>query len=183
MAGINLSQSIKEKQALAQGSFFDRGFLINVVIFLAVLGLYGGLHWYLGTLGEELSVLQAESKQKTAELKGANADVVTDFHARMTAIGTNLPLNPDPLDVLGELEQMTLPTIRLTEYARHQAKSELGVQGVTTNLKYLAQQMLAYKRAVGVTSVHVESVKYNDTGEIEFELLLPLTSAPSSAAF
>ncbi|MFZ1654793.1 MAG: hypothetical protein WAT84_03115 [Candidatus Moraniibacteriota bacterium] len=181
MAGINLSQSIKEKQALAQGNFFDRGFFINVAIFVVVLGLYGGSYWYLGTFEAKFTSLQAELVQRKVAMKNNQSNAVTDFHVRLAAIGTGVRANPDPRDALGELEQLTLPMIRVTEYQRSQSGTTgaaLGIQGVTTNLRYLAQQMLAYKQAAGVTSVHVQSVKYNDAGQIEFELELPLTATP-----
>ncbi len=181
MAGINLSQSIKEKQELARGNFFDRGFFINVAIFLTVAVLYGGSYWYLGTVEATLTGLQAELVQRKAAMKNADSDAVTDFHVRLAAIGTGVQANPDPRDVLGALEQLTLPMIRVTGYERSRSGTAgvtLGIQGVTTNLRYLAQQMLAYKRMAGVTSVHVESVEYNDAGQIEFELALPLTTTP-----
>lgn len=174
MAGINLSQSIQEKQAIARGSFFDKGFFINVAIFLLVAGLYGGSQWYLGTLEEELTTLQGDASAKTAGLKSKDADRATDLSARLKTIAINLESETEPRDALQELEQFTIANIKLTGYLYQEGEKLLIIRGVTTNLKYLAQQMLSYKKISDATSVHAESVKYNDAGQIEFELQIPL---------
>lgn len=175
MAGINLSQSIQEKQAIARGSFLDKGFFINVAIFLVVAGIYGASQWYLGTLEDKLVMLQADSVQKAAGLKNADANSATDMRIRLSAIATNLQSEPDPNGAFQELEQTTVPMIRVTDYAQDQGDSTIIIQGVTTSLKYLAQQMLSYKKITGVISVHVADVKYNDVGQIEFKLHLSVT--------
>lgn len=176
MAGINLSQSIQEKQAIARGSFLDKGFFINVAIFLVVAGIYGASQWYLGTLEDKLVMLQADSVQKAAGLKNADANSATDMRIRLSAIATNLQSEPDPNGAFQELEQTTVPSIRITDYIHNHNDSTIVIWGVTTNLRFLAQQILAYKKLSGVLSVHAENVKYNDAGQIEFELRLPLTS-------
>jgi hypothetical protein len=180
MAGINLSQSIQEKQAIARGSFFDKGFFVNTAIFLLVAGLYGGSQWYLGTLEEELATLQGDAATKTVGLKNKEADRAADLSTRLKAIAVNLESGTEPKDALQELEQLTIANIKLTGYRYQEGERLLIVRGVTTNLKYLAQQMLSYKKLTGVSSVHAESVKYNDAGLIEFELQLPL-DAPVAA--
>ncbi len=181
MAGINLSQSIQEKQAIARGSFFDKGFFINTAIFLLVMGLYGGSQWYLGTLEDELVTLQSDATTKTAGLKGKEADRAADLSVRLKTMAINLEAGTEPKEVLQELEQLTIANIKLTGYLYRKSDQRIIVRGVTTNLKYLAQQMLSYKKTTGVSSVHAESVKYNDAGQIEFELQLPI-DAPAAPA-
>ncbi len=180
MAGINLSQSIQEKQAIARGSFFDKGFFINTAIFLLVAGLYGGSQWYLGTLEDELVTLQGDASTKTVGLKSKDADRATDLAVRLKAMAMNLEAGTEPKDALQELEQLTIANIKVTGYVYQEGERLLIVRGVTTSLKYLAQQMLSYKKISGASSVHAESVKYNDAGQIEFELQLPL-DAPVAA--
>lgn len=172
MAGINLSQSIQEKQALARGSFFDAGFFVNAAIFLLVIASYGGAYWYQGVLEDELAGLNAESIEKTVGMKGEDTDRAKDLQIRLNAIEEGLKTPSDPKSTLEELEQSTLQTIRLTRYLQVRENYEITIEGVTTNLRYLAQQMLVFKRLAGVASVHVESVTYNKAGEIEFELTL-----------
>lgn len=184
MAGINLSQSIQEKQAIARGSFFDKGFFINAAIFLLVAGLYGGSQWYLGTLEDELRTLQGDAATKTAGLKNKDADRATDLSVRQKAIAMSLESGAEPKDALQELERLTVANIKLTGYLNQEEEQLLIIQGVTMNLRYLAQQMLSYKKFAGASSVHAESVKYNETGQIEFELQIkldaPVAAVPST---
>lgn len=182
MAGINLSQSIQEKQAIARGSFFDKGFFVNVAIFLLVVGLYGGSQWYIGTLDDELAALQGDVATKTAELKSEEADRATDLSVRLKTIVINLETGTEPKDALQEMERLTIANIKLTGYLYRESEQLIIIRGVTTNLRYLAQQMLSYKKVTGVSSVHAESVKYNDTGQIEFELQLPFAATAPDAA-
>lgn len=182
MAGINLSQSIQEKQAIARGSFFDKGFFVNAAIFLLVAGLYGGSEWYLGTLETELATLQTDVVGKTAGLKSKEADRATDLAVRLKTIETNLQFGSEPQDAFRELERLTIPNIKLTGYLYRESERLLIIQGMTTNLKYLAQQMLSYKKLAGVSSVHAETVQYNPTDQIEFELQLPLVAPATMPA-
>lgn len=175
MSGINLSQSIQEKQALARGTFFDKGFFINTAIFLLVVGLYGGSQWYLGTLEDTLAILHGDASTKIAGLKGNAANQAADLAARLKVITANLESVKEPNTILGELERFTIADIRVTNYSYGEEKQAISISGVTTNLKYLAQQMLSYKKMTNVSSVHVEAVGYSETGQIEFTLELPLT--------
>ncbi len=167
MAGINLSQSIQEKQALARGKFFDRGLFVNIAIFLLVVAAYGGSTWYLGTIEEELVVLQVSSAEKLAGLKGPSVNRVADVRSRIDTIDENLKANPDPGVVFAGLERVVLPAIRITEYTHRQTEGLITVGGVTSSLRYLAQQMLSLKKLDGVQTVHAESIKYADDGQID----------------
>mgnify|MGYP003394285773 CR=1 FL=1 len=182
MAGINLSQSIQEKQAYARGSFFDKGFFINAGIFLLVAGIYGGSVWYLGTVESERDMLKQGLTQKATDLKGGEANQVADLHLRLEAIEKGLQSNPSSNEALQELEQRTLQTISVTNYSWSQSEDSITIEGVTSNLKYLAQQMLAYKKLPRVISVHAETVEYNRAGQVEFELSLPLAPVVGGAS-
>ncbi len=182
MAGINLSQSIQEKQAIARGSFFDKGFFINMTIFLLVAGIYGGSQWYLGTLEDELATLEGEVSLKTAGIKSEDTNQATDLSARLKSIAGSFGAGVEPADAFRELEQLTIADIKLTGYSYQVAEGGILINGVTTNLKYLAQQMLAYKKFVGVSAVHVEDVEYDMTGQIGFTLQLSIT-APVETGF
>lgn len=172
MTSINLSQSIQEKQALARGNFFDAGFFINLTIFVLVLAAYGGTVWYDGKLSDQLLNLKKEIAEKTVGMSGEDADRAKDLQTRLIAIDENL-LNPsDPKEMLSILERHSLPTIRLTRVAQSQSTGALGIKGVTSNLRYLAQQMLVYKQLPNVLTVHTGGVSYNKEGLIEFEVRL-----------
>lgn len=173
MASINLSQSIQEKQALARGKFFDKGFFINLTILLIIAGVYGGTIWYLGKLQDELASLQASSAQKTATLSGPAVNRAVDIRERIDAVTKNQEINPDPERAFSALEKATLSTIQIRGYSQIEEDQSVTVTGITESLRYLAQQMLSFKNLEGVQSVHVEEVGYNEeTKKIEFEITL-----------
>jgi hypothetical protein len=177
MAGINLSQSIQEKQALARGKFFDRGLFVNLSVFLLVAAAYGGSTWYLGTVEDELTTLQASAVEKLASLKGASVNRVADVRYRIDTIDDNLKANLDPGSAFADLERSVLPTIRITAYEYQPETGNIALGGVTASLRYLAQQMLALKNLKGVQSVHAENVTYAENGQIEFDLSLVVGGA------
>lgn len=179
MGSINLSQSIQEKQAQARGKFFDKGFFVNVTIFLIVAGGYGFSIWYLGSLEDALLELQTNSSDKTATLKGPEVNRAVDIRERVDTIRINQSANPDPRLAFSDLEKVTLSTIQIWQYHRIEEDQAVVVRGVTESLRYLAQQMLAFKQLEYVEGAHVEEVKYNkETKKIDFEVTLTLAPKP-----
>ncbi|MFA9262740.1 MAG: hypothetical protein ACEQSB_05360 [Undibacterium sp.] len=183
MGSINLSQSIQEKQALARGKFFDKGFFINVTIFLIVAGGYGFSIWYLGRLEGELLALQTNSADKTLTLKGPEVNRAVDIRERIDAASLNQAASPSPRTAFSDLEKVTLSTIQIWEYHRIEEDQAIVIRGMTESLRYLAQQMLAFKQLEYIQMVHVEEVKYNkETRKIDFELTLTLKPAVTEEA-
>ena len=173
MGSINLSQSIQEKQSLARGKFFDRGFFINLTVFLLIVMVYFGSIWYLGKLEKELAALQINSADKTVTLSGQSVNYAVDIRERIDIISNNHAVNPDLRQTFLNVERLTLSTIQLKSYAQKEAEQSVLIEGTTESLRYLAQQMLAYKRLEGVQSVHAEEIKYNEeNGKIDFTLIL-----------
>lgn len=181
MGSINLSQSIQEKQAIARGKFFDRGFFINLSILILIAGGYGGSIWYLGKLESELLVLKETLAQKTVSLKDPETDRAVsravDIRDRLDSITNNQAVNPDPNSLFLNFEKAVLESIQITEYIRSDIDQAIEISGVTDNLRYLAQQMIALKRIEEVNSIHVDEVMYEEeTGKIRFTLNLSITS-------
>jgi hypothetical protein len=182
MGSINLSQSIQEKQALARGKFFDRGFFINLSVLILIVGVYGGSVWYLGELKDELASLQASSAEKTATLNGPIVNRSVDIRERIDTAMRNQAVNPDPQAAFSDLERATLSAIQIREYRQIEEEQLIVVVGITDSFRYLAQQMLAFKNLESVASVHVEEVGYDkETKRIEFELSLQRRSLLADA--
>lgn len=180
MGSINLSQSIQEKQALARGKFFDRGFFINLSILILIAGAYGGSIWYLGKLDKELAALRATLAEKTISLKdpeiSSSVDRAVDIHERLGAITINQAVNLNPNSIFSDLEKASLESIQITAYIRSDAERAIEVSGTTDNLRFLAQQMIAFKRIEEIDSIHVDEVTYDeDSRKIQFTLHLTVT--------
>lgn len=172
VAGINLSQSIQEKQAQAQVKFFDRGLITGVVLLVFVAIATGGLHWYVGTLETKMTELDTLIAQKTATLKGQSIDRLVDFSDRMTTISTHVQSEPNPTDVLEILEDNTLASIQIISFRYNRAENQLILTGITRSLKEVAQQMLVLKNLDVIENVGVSGIVYAENGDIKFTLTL-----------
>ena len=175
MAGINLSQSLQEKEAHARWSFFDKGFFISFSIFLVAAITYGGVFWYQTSLEKKVTGLQNQITEKQARLKGSEVERVVDFRERLDMIGKNLDSQPDPTDLFSVLEGSVIPSIRLTRYRENWVDRTVEIDGVTDNFKFLAQEMLALKKNEGFSKVAVSKVEFKDEGKLEFSLVIDRT--------
>ncbi len=170
MSGINLSQSIQEKQAQAQVKFFDRGLVVGIVILILVAIVAAGLRWYVGTLETRMTELDTLIAQKTATLKGQSIDRLVDFSERIKAIDEHIKSEPNPTDILKILEDNTLTSIQLTSFRYSRMEHEVSVSGMTRSLKEVAQQMLVLKNLDIAEDVSVEGIVYDESGNIKFSL-------------
>lgn len=181
MTGINLSQSLQDKQAQAKGTFLDRGFFINITILLVTAMAYGGVHWYLGTLVQKIAAVQQKIDAKRPDLQGKEADRVADLQRRITFATAALDRESDPGAIFSQLEQATIAEVRLTKYEEKLADNKVVVEGVTGSLKDLARAVVAYRQAATFQTFSIDSVEYNKEGTINFGLSIMKTS-PSTAA-
>lgn len=180
MSGINLSQSIQEKQAQAQVKFFDRGLVAGIVILVLIAIGTVGIRWYVGTLETKMTELDTLITQKTATLKGQSIDRLVDFSDRMIAISDHIKSEPNPVDIFNFVEENILTSIRLVDFRYNRTNHRVFVEGIAPSLKEVAQQMLVFKSADTVESVHVESIVYDETGVIKFALTVQEKSADST---
>lgn len=180
MSGINLSQSIQEKQAQAQVKFFDRGLIAGIVILVLLAIITVAIRWYVGTLETKMTELDTLVTQKTATLKGQSIDRLVDFSDRMSTIGDHIQSEPNPADILGLIEENTLASVRLTNFRYNRTNHQVLVEGVARSLKEIAQQMLVLKRVDVIESVRAESIVYDEAGGIKFSLMVQEKIASST---
>lgn len=172
MAGINLSQSLQEKQAQAHGKFFDRSFFFTIGGLVLLLAVFGGARWYVGSLEKKMAALEQTISEKTASLRGKEVNRIVDFSRRLEAIDKHLAVEPDPVAMFRQLEIYTLPTIRLTAYEYDRSESVIKLHGSSNTLKEVAQQMLAFKNIAGVQKITVENIDYDADGKVKFSFNL-----------
>lgn len=170
MPGINLSQSIQERQAQARVKFFDWGLMVGLAVLILVALTALGVRWYVGTLETKMTELDTLIAQKTATLKGQLIDRLVDFSDRSTAVGEHLQTEPNPVGVLQLVEESVLPSIQLASLRYERDKHQLILSGITKSLKEIAQQMLVFKKVTTVESVQVDNITYDQDGNIKFSL-------------
>lgn len=176
MAGINLSQSLQEKEAQARGSFLDVGLYINLGILLLTLAVFGAGRYYLGTLNSAVADLDAQIATKSNELKGDAVDRVSDLRDRLDFIQESLAATPDPMGFARQIEEAMIPAVRLTAYEEQWEKRQVILMGETENLKYVSQTMLALKKNPAFSKVAVTELGYNEEGLLEFGLVVTRAS-------
>lgn len=177
MAGINLSQSAQERQDIDRGGVFDAGALWSLVIFLLVLGVWGGLRFYMGTLDEKAATLDVDLAKNQSSLQGPEASRVADFDTRLALLDKGLDAGVDPAGLFSQLEKLMIPSVILTGYEYNQEEDILSVSGYTDGFKSLAQQMTSFKMEVPFTGLWVESVGRTKEGKISFVFKTSLAKA------
>ena len=168
MAGMNLSSSKIEKKE-GRGGIFDGSFAIILVLFLLVAASWGGMRWYIMTLSDKLAELDSVIEENSLRLQGKDVDRVASFDSRLSLIGKQLQGETvDSQKFLTQMESLTVPNVRLTEYKYDAVEKTVTVSGETDNFKYIAQQILNLKSEALFVDVKVDSLKRTKEGRIAF---------------
>ncbi len=168
MAGINLSSSALGKKE-GGGGVFDRSFVMILVIFCLVLASWGGIRWYIKTLDERLAGLSVVIEKNSMQLQGKHVDRVAYFGSRLGFIEKQLNGGAvDSQKLLGQLETLVVPNVRLTEYKYNEAEKVVTISGETDNFKYVAQQIISFKSDDLFAGIKVDSLTRTKEGNIAF---------------
>ena len=168
MVGLNLSSSISEKKEI---TISDSSLAVISVIFFLVVAGFGGLRWYIKTLDNKLTDLSASLDENSSQLRGDKVNRVAYFDARLRLIEQQL--NGSAVDskiLLGQMESLILPDVRLTKYEYNETGKFVAVSGETDNFKYVAQQIISLKSEDLFTGIKVESLQRTEAGQIGFSL-------------
>jgi len=166
MVGLNLSSSIAEKKEI---TISDSSLAVISIIFFLVVAGFGGLRWYIKTLDNKLMDLEASLNENASRLRGDKVNRVAYFDARLRLIEQQL--NGDAVDskrLLGQMESLVLPNVRLTKYEYNETGKFVVVSGETENFKNVAQQIISLKSEDLFTGIKVESIQRTEGGQIGF---------------
>ncbi|MFZ2300038.1 MAG: hypothetical protein WAW00_02810 [Candidatus Moraniibacteriota bacterium] len=168
MAGMNLSSS-KIEQKEGRSGIFDGSFSIILTIFFLVVASWVGMRWYIMTLNDKLASIDSVIAENSLRLQGKDVDRVATFDSRLSLIGKQLQgESADSQKLLTQLEGLTVPNVRLTEYRYDVMEKTVVVSGETENFKYVAQQIISLKSEKPFTNVTVDSLKRTKEGRIAF---------------
>lgn len=168
MAGINLSSSTSGKK---ERGVLDGAFIAVTVIFIAVLAGFGGMRFYLKVLDDRLGDLEAMLKENAAQLQGPSVDRVARFDNRLTLADKQQKVGgAEPQKLLQQLENLVVPSVRLTEYEYNAAGKFVVVAGEADNFKYIAQQIISFKSEDLFVGIKVQSLARTKEGRIAFAL-------------
>lgn len=168
MAGMNLSSSGFGQQE-KQSGIFSGSFSIIFIIFLLVSVSWGGMRWYIMTLDDKLASLDSAIEENASRLHGKDVDRVAHFDSRLSLIGNFLQGEAaDSQKLLTQLESLTVPNVRLTEYRYDVTEKTVTVSGETDNFKYVAQQIISLKSETPFSEIRVDSLKLTKDGRVAF---------------
>lgn len=144
MAGINLSQSVTEKQ-LQEPKGKSGGMFAVIGLFLLTL-----LSWGAVVAGNTIydRKIQAQTDlidEKKTELSGATVNNIADTEARLSLTETSVSDRIHPQAILIALEGTLLPSVRLTSFGYDDATGMVELKGVAPGYKEIAQQVMALK--------------------------------------
>ena len=169
MAGINLSQSTAGRQT-GQRKFFDTGIVVSAVIFALVLGVWGGIYYFSLNTQKEITDLQSQIDNSGVEMTGPRIDRILAFDNRIEVVSKNTETQIDTSHMLTDLEGLIIPSVRLTSYEYDHENGNVAMEGVTSDFKFLAQQIISLKTNEQYANIHVEKITNSESGDIVFIL-------------
>lgn len=166
MDGINLSSGTPEKKQ--ETSRFSSGSLLIVLVFFLLLALWGGMQWYLKTLDGTLAENNGALEENSGRLRGDAVDRIVAFDARLTLAKKQMTESVDVENILGQLERLVIPNVRLTGYEFNKKEKFVIVKGETDTFKYVAEQLVSFKGESLFSGITVDSLKKTPEGRITF---------------
>lgn len=169
MAGINLSTQL-DSGAKKKKSSLDKGFVFAIVLMVVVLGVWGGIRYFLFATDKEIAALDAQITDSKNALENEKVDRLLSFDNRREGIEKNAVDNVDVAERFQELESLIIPSVRLTQYTFDHNTGDTVISGVTSDYKYLAQQLISLKKQTEYESMRVDKLVTTESGGISFTL-------------
>lgn len=170
MPGVNLSQSEQEEEQVEERSFFDSGFMLSMGMILLALLAFGGVRLYIGSLDKKIAAVESALSVNAGRLKGDGIDRVADFDARLGYFSANMVQFSDMQLVLQKLEKTVLPNIILKDFEYNHQDKTVTIEGVSTDFKSLAEQIMSFKNEPVFSNIEVQSIDRTEADTISFVL-------------
>lgn len=168
MNGMNLASTMPEKRAKTRRTF-DNYFIFITGIFFLVVAFFVGLRWYINMLDNRLAGFDTTLADNSKQLRGEKADRVVHFDQRLKLIAKQLDGNSiDSQKLLGQLESLVIPSVKLTKYEYNEAENSVEIAGETDSFKSVAQQIISFKSENLFDKIKVESLVVAEGGRVEF---------------
>ena len=154
MAGINLSQSIVEKQ-VQDPKKKSGGMVAMTSLFLLTLLAWGGVEGanfiYDGKIKQANDLIEA----KKADLMSPAVSEIADVEARLSLAENGIDTRIHPQAILIALENTLLPSVRLTAFDYDDTTGKVKLEGVAPGYKEVAQQVMALKTSARFSDTEI----------------------------
>jgi len=167
MPGINLSHASEQSVELKKYDSFGRGALSIALILIFSVAAWGGIVYYEKKLTAEIGTISDKIAEKQGAFSSADVDGVADFKFRIDILKAELSEERvSPARLLGSIEELLLPGIRLSSYSfsSNEAGRTVSLIGEADSLGTVAKQMVIIKRMPGFSSVLVDSLSREENG-------------------
>lgn len=169
MAGINLSQPTADRR-VDRRKFFDVGMVVASIILVLVLGAWGGVYYLTSKTDRAVADLQSQVESAGVDTKGSKIDRILAFDNRIESVAKNIEGQIDTSQMLTDLEGLVIPSVRLTGYQYDHENGNVVIEGLTSDYKYLAQQIISFKSNERYANIHVDKITNSESGDIVFTL-------------
>lgn len=177
MGGINLSHAKEEEKLSHKKGLFDKGLTFCFVIFVLVLSVWGGLEWYIKSIGDQITAADKALEENAVNLTGRNVDRVADLNRRLGFIQGGMDKTADlPETILPKLESLIVPSVTLTAYTYDKHGQMMSISGLTDNFRHLAEQLLSFKLDSVFYDARVDTIARTKEGKIAFALKAAIQS-------
>ncbi|MBP7060374.1 MAG: PilN domain-containing protein [Candidatus Moranbacteria bacterium] len=168
MTGVNLSQSMPDEEQSEKRSFFDTGIILSLAVLLVVAAGWGGIQLYIASLDKKIAAQDAAIGTSADRLRGDTVDRIADFDERLNYFIGHRPELSDPQDVFSRLERVMVSGVTLTKFDYSREDGVIIVEGVTSDFRKLAEQVLGLKGDTLFSQVKVDQIDRNEAGQVTF---------------
>ena len=168
MANINLSRA-GQHDAETAPSFFDMTTSVSIGLIVVVVVVYFGLFFYNNSLQDRSAQTTQDMQDLQKKLATSDVQGVIDFSRRSDEIRQYLASASIPTDTLDKLEGATMGEVVLTSYNRT-ADGAVTLEGRTSSIKIVAQQLVAYKTKF--SNVSTSKVAFDQAGNVIFNVTM-----------
>lgn len=183
MSGINIPSGALAKPSAPQGTklarVFDKGLAFSIVLVIVVAGAWGVLWFLRFQIDRQITGYHTAVNGSLASVNQSDTAAVEDFATRAAISSDALKDRVNPLDTLALLEKDTSPQVTLSSFGQNATDGSITVSGITSDYRYLAEQVLRYRQEDALKDITVSSSSRNDQGQILFELAVTKPEVPT----
>lgn len=148
-------------------------FIITLIIFIASLGVYGGLFYYKNKISEDINNLASDLERSKEAFDVPLINQLKDVSDKIDSVQSLVERHIRPTFIFELLEKETLKTITFKSLS-YDKNNEFSAEGTAPDYKSLALQADVLEKNPSVASVFFSGLSLGDEGKISFTVKVSL---------